>query len=208
MTIYRQPRSPSGIYRKIYESHYGLIPKEENGRSYEIHHIDGDSNNNEPANLVALTLQDHYDIHYAQQDYIACFLIAGKLGKTPTEMFILKSKAEQKKVIEGRHNLLKREDGTSVSSDFVKTGKHPFVRRPDGSSLTMDRVLSGTNPFTKIGAEHPKYLSELHSFRNKHTGEIIKATYYDFRTKFNYDPSNVRRIIIDKKKSYHGWQVM
>ena len=55
-------------YRKIYEHHHGLIPKEENGRTYEIHHIDGNHSNNNPSNLTAVTLQDHYDIHYSQQD--------------------------------------------------------------------------------------------------------------------------------------------
>jgi hypothetical protein len=208
MSIYRQNRTPSQIYRNIYKEHYGPIPKEENGRSYEIHHIDGNSRNNDPKNLVAVTLQEHYDIHYEQQDYIACLLIAGKLSKSPDELFELKSKSEQKKVSEGRHNLLKRPDGTSVSSDFVKTGNHPLARRHDGSSMTMDRVLNGTNPFTQLGANHPKYLKQLHIFKNKNTGEIIESTYYDFRTRFNYDPSNVRRIIMNKKKSYHGWQVI
>ena len=28
-------------YRKIYEKVYGPIPREDNGRSFEIHHIDG-----------------------------------------------------------------------------------------------------------------------------------------------------------------------
>jgi hypothetical protein len=31
-------------YRKIWENYYGLIPIDEKGRSYEIHHIDGNKN--------------------------------------------------------------------------------------------------------------------------------------------------------------------
>ena len=208
MSIYQQNRTPSRIYRKIYEDHYGPIPKEENGRRYEIHHLDGNSNNNDPKNLIAVTLQEHYNIHYSQEDYIACRLIAGKLNKDPAELFELKSKSEQKKIAEGKHNLVKRNDGTSVTSDLVKIGKHPFIKRPDGSLLSKDRVLNGTNPFSQTGSNHPKYLTQLHIFKNKITGEVIEATYYDFRTKFNYDPSNVRRIIINKKKSYYGWQVI
>ena len=38
-------------YRKIYEQHYGPIPKDTDGRSYEIHHIDGNHNNNDINNL-------------------------------------------------------------------------------------------------------------------------------------------------------------
>lgn len=39
------------IYRKIYENHFGPIPKDKDGRSYEIHHIDGNRKNNEISNL-------------------------------------------------------------------------------------------------------------------------------------------------------------
>lgn len=52
------------IYRKIYKTFYGQIPKDSNGRSYDIHHIDGDKTNNSILNLVALSIQDHYDVYY------------------------------------------------------------------------------------------------------------------------------------------------
>lgn len=38
-------RTNNRTYRRIYEQHYGPIPKDEQGRSYEIHHIDGNHNN-------------------------------------------------------------------------------------------------------------------------------------------------------------------
>jgi hypothetical protein len=65
-------------YRKIYEHHHGPIPKDDQGRSFHIHHIDGDHNNNDPTNLKAVSVQEHYDIHYSQQDWLACW----KLGQT------------------------------------------------------------------------------------------------------------------------------
>lgn len=68
-------------YRKIYINHYGQIPKDEFGRSYDIHHIDGNRNNNDPTNLIALSLKEHFDVHYAQGDYPACRLIANRLLK-------------------------------------------------------------------------------------------------------------------------------
>jgi hypothetical protein len=36
------------IYRKIYEQNFGPIPKDGDGRSYDVHHIDGNRNNNVP----------------------------------------------------------------------------------------------------------------------------------------------------------------
>ena len=208
MSIYQKSRPQSKTYRKIYEDHFGPIPIEPNGRSYEIHHRDGNSNNNDPMNLVALSLQEHYDIHYQQEDYLACRFIAGKLGKSPDEMFSLRSRAERKKVADKSHNLLKRSDGSSVTGDRVKIGNHPFLTRPDGTSLSKDRVTAGTNPFAFKGKAHPKYLPTIYRFKNKLTGEIIDATYYDFRSRFNLDPSNLRRILSDPSKSTLGWQVI
>lgn len=45
-------------YREIYERANGKIPD-----GYVVHHIDGDSSNNDPENLVALTNSEHMKIH-------------------------------------------------------------------------------------------------------------------------------------------------
>lgn len=67
-------------YRKIWEKHYGPIPKEPNGRSYEIHHKDGNRKNNNIENLSCITIKEHYDIHYNQGDYGACVMIAKRMN--------------------------------------------------------------------------------------------------------------------------------
>jgi hypothetical protein len=56
-------------YRKVYEQHYGPIPKDENGRTYHIHHIDGDFTNNDPSNLEAKSASKHTKDH--MQDLLA-----------------------------------------------------------------------------------------------------------------------------------------
>jgi hypothetical protein len=86
-------------YRKIYENHTGLIPKEADGRTYEIHHIDGDHSNNSPDNLIAVTLQEHYNIHYAQGDFGACMLMKlQRMDHTVDEIKMLNSKAKKGKI--------------------------------------------------------------------------------------------------------------
>ena len=62
MTIYTGKN-----YRKIYKQYYGPIPKDEFGRRYDIHHIDGNHDNCDASNLKAVTIQEHYDIHYQQE---------------------------------------------------------------------------------------------------------------------------------------------
>ena len=71
------------IYRKIYKRHYGPIPKDNQGRTYDIHHKDGNRSNNSIDNLVALSIQEHYDIHYSQGEYGACYAISVRMRSTP-----------------------------------------------------------------------------------------------------------------------------
>lgn len=79
-TIYTKP------YRKIWMSFYGDIPKDSTGRSYEIHHIDGDKSNNDISNLQCVSVNEHFDIHYANGDYGACALIATRMNKSKEEI--------------------------------------------------------------------------------------------------------------------------
>jgi hypothetical protein len=67
-------------YRKIWEKTHGSIPKDINGRSHEIHHIDGNHKNNSIENLKCLTIKEHYDEHYKNGDYGACVMIAKRMG--------------------------------------------------------------------------------------------------------------------------------
>jgi hypothetical protein len=68
-------------WRQAYRKHHGAIPK-----GCDVHHIDGDRWNNSPENLVALTLQQHYDVHMEQGDFGACYSIATRMGLTEEEL--------------------------------------------------------------------------------------------------------------------------
>jgi hypothetical protein len=137
------------IYRKIYEQNFGPIPKEPNGRTYEIHHIDGNHNNNDPTNLRAMTIQEHYDIHYSQGDWGACFKMAKRMEMTPEVKSRLASLASKKRLTEGTHNFQDENFHTKHSSinqrNRVLSGKHNFL----GSGLQKSRVANGTHPFLK-----------------------------------------------------------
>ena len=73
-------------YKKLWIDANGPIPKDENGRSYEIHHIDGDYTNNDLSNLECITINEHYEKHYSQGDYGACRQIAWRMGTTREEL--------------------------------------------------------------------------------------------------------------------------
>ena len=118
MTIY----SPIG-HRKIYEQHFGPIPKDANGRSYEIHHIDGNHHNNDPSNLQCVTIQEHYDIHYSQGDWAACHRMSARMQLTPSEISNLSKKSNQHRIDCGTHHFL----GGAIQKSRVDAGTHPFV---------------------------------------------------------------------------------
>lgn len=67
-------------YRKIWENNYGEIPKDENDRTFEIHHIDGNRNNNSIENLKCVSLEEHYKIHLEQKDYASAAFLKQKMG--------------------------------------------------------------------------------------------------------------------------------
>jgi hypothetical protein len=173
-------------HRKIYENHFGQIPKESNGRTYEIHHIDGNHSNNNPLNLTAVTLQEHYDIHYAREDYRACYLMALRMAVSVEELSEL-----------ARKNSLKQ----------VKNGKHPFSRRPDGSSITSDRVNSPNyvNPFSKSHFGGGRTDKTIYHFKNNDTGMKLYVTQLELRTTYNLDSGALSRVINGERKSHKGW---
>lgn len=134
MTTYNKSDQSLVNYRKIYEKHYGTIPKDSDGRSYDIHHIDGNHNNNDISNLKAVTIQEHYDIHYAQGDYGACYCISRRLNVTPEEISAIARNIQLKLAQEGRHSFQlhrrsseeQAEIAKRVSEKLLNNNQHPF----------------------------------------------------------------------------------
>jgi hypothetical protein len=199
MSIY-QKRTYSQVYRKIYLDHHGTIPIDENGVSFDIHHIDGDFNNNEISNLIAVSMREHFEIHYKQGDYGACWSISLRMGVS----------AEEK----AKLNSLAGKIGGAKSRDRVKNGTHNLLRRPDGSSVTGDLYNSGNHPFRKMrfdGDHNPRYDHTIYTFVNLDTKETVKMTQNDFAKKYglqNYKGNLSGMIKHNKFKHVKRWTVL
>lgn len=76
-------------YRDIWINHNSPIPLDENGRTYEIHHLDGNRTNNTISNLICVSITDHYDIHYKQGDFLACAIMSKRMSLSPEETKII-----------------------------------------------------------------------------------------------------------------------
>ena len=128
-------------YRKIYENHYGKIPKDETGRSYEIHHIDGNHDNNDPTNLTCVSIQEHYDIHHSREDWGACIAIGVRMKKSHDELSAVARKNAMKKIEDGTHPFL------GLNERRVAAGTHQFLGGEIPRIAQLKRVKDGTHHF-------------------------------------------------------------
>lgn len=129
----------SRVYRKIYKQYYGEIPKDEDGRSYDIHHIDGDCTNNDPFNLVALSIKEHYELHKKQGDWGAAARIYSRINRDPKEI------AELTRQL----NFTKSRNGTHWSQIASKNGNHPFQDKEFQKYMADQAKLSGNRAVDK-----------------------------------------------------------
>jgi hypothetical protein len=150
-------------YRKIYEQCHGPIPKDDSGRSYEIHHIDGDGNNNDLDNLIAVSIQEHYDIHYSQGDYGACYYIARRMNLTPVILSYLATKSNQHRVQDGTHNFI----GGKIQKELVSSGAHHFLGGKIQSESNQRRLREGIHHLSGPKNNHKRVVAGTHNFLGK-----------------------------------------
>ena len=172
-------------YRRIYESHHGPIPKDQTGRKYEIHHIDGNRQNNHIENLKCVSIQEHYDIHFAQGDYGACFKLATRMKLSPEKISeiarLTVTKRNKDKVRDGSHNLLRQPDGSSVGKESTRkrlaNGTHPFLNSTIQRQNSLKNITNGTNNF--VSGQNPTAIrmrEGTHNFLPENNPNKIKVT--------------------------------
>jgi len=169
-------------YRKIWESCHGPIPEDSEGRSYEIHHIDGDHSNNVIENLKLVTIQEHYNIHFNQGDYGACLAIIMRMNVPVEVSKQLQSKLSKvvaaKRITEGTHNF-SSELSKRVQAERLKNGTHNF----QGEQGSLNAIRRNKN-LVELG-KHP-WAGELGKIHNKKiASERVKKGTHNFQGEFN-----------------------
>jgi hypothetical protein len=78
-------------YVKVWENYHGKkLPK-----NMEIHHLDGNHKNNQPENLLAVTIDEHLNIHLKQNDFGAVQAILIRMQRTDKQNELLKECASK-----------------------------------------------------------------------------------------------------------------
>lgn len=178
-------------HRKIYEQYFGDIPIDEFGRTYEIHHIDGDHSNNSPENLKAVTIQEHYSIHENNGDYYACYLISLRMKKSPEELSRLATLHNEKMVNDGTHPFLGGEMQKRTQNERVNNGSHHLLSGEIQRDITKKRMDDGTHNFLTMTPE----------FRRNAQNELIAAGNHTFQKPGHYDL--VRNSLIGSKNVHY-----
>ena len=142
------------IYRKIYQTFYGPIPKDENGRSYDIHHIDGNRKNNNIFNLVALSIQDHFNIHYYQGDWAACARISQRMSLDIEITRLLLSEASKRNAKENKlyFQYTDKEILSKMSIENnkkrINNGTHNFLNKNvESRQRELQKIKNGNHIF-------------------------------------------------------------
>ena len=107
-------------HRKIWAEHYGFIPTDSDGRSYEIHHINGDPTDNRIENLECFPIKQHYQRHYEQGDFGACFLIGSRMKIKPSTFSEVMRLHAQNRIENKTHNWLKENGGGKWQKEYQK----------------------------------------------------------------------------------------
>ena len=123
------------IHRRIYEDYYkvSLLP------GIEIHHIDGNHQNNNIENLLAVTPDEHYEIHYKQGDYAAALLITGRASVDSKIKSELASLAATKGNAEGKCGFVLGHASEAGKLGGKKGGAYAKKNRTGIFALTLEQ---------------------------------------------------------------------
>nr|DAS97504.1 MAG TPA: HNH endonuclease [Caudoviricetes sp.] len=187
------------IYRKTWIAHHGDIPKDEKGRSYHIHHIDRNRENNDISNLIALPIYDHYLEHLNAEEWRAAFAIAINLDEDEIsydELCELAKKAAKvedpskhhfnlpeiraknieslrRRIEDGTFHLLSGEIQSKYQSKMASEGKHVFQQEKN------KKIISETNKRRTADGTHPFVNKEIRQkFMEKQREKIAKGEYH------------------------------
>lgn len=156
-------------YRKLYEQHHGPIPKDKNNRSYEIHHIDGNHNNNDISNLQLVTIEEHYALHKAKGDWVSCFMIAQRMNISPKELSEIARQSvtitNKKRVADGTHIFLNQEAARQRNLKRIAEGTHNLTT---DSNPVYRLIKQGKHHFQIDNPSTKKIQDGTHHFLNNH----------------------------------------
>lgn len=154
---------------------YGEIPKDDQGRPYEIHHIDGNRKNNAIENLMCLSIEDHYRIHYSQCDYTSANLIAQRI-KSPN----LIVKGYKRPLTEKTKQKLRKPKKNKQNYKKPKSSSHVEAIRLARIGTTRSQETKLKQSIAKLGKTPIQNLIKIICPNCKKEGQLVAMKRWHF----------------------------
>ena len=154
-------------YRKIWEEYHGKdIPA-----GYEIHHIDGNRSNNDPSNLLCVSIEEHLQIHKQQEDWGAVQAILSRMSNQEGIREAAR-KAQIKRLEENKHNfqLMSSERRTEISKQTLSKR----LQNGGVAFLNIEDTKSNARNAGKVAAE--KKAGFLNTQSESHGSKHVRGT--------------------------------
>jgi hypothetical protein len=191
-------------HRKIWEEYYGSIPKDHEGRTYEIHHIDGNRNNNDITNLKCVSIREHFNIHQMQEEFGACAMIMKRMD-IPTEKISNIQKGIKRPGIGGvKKGTIPWNKGKKifVSEELkIKRSKNSTGELNSKSKLKETQVIE----ILELYFSRPKLESEGMTQRNGRVDSYEWSFSKFYADTYQLTPTALMRLLT-KKSWKHVWE--
>jgi len=156
--------------------HYRQIWEKANNKKipdgYEIHHIDGNRENNDLTNLKLVSILEHLEIHKEQQDWGAVQAILIRLENyDKNEVSMAASKTQKKLIADGNHNFQK--------IDRSKNSKELMKKRLESGNpafLNIENTIENSRKAGLIAAK--KKAGFLNTNSPNHGSKKVKSTFW------------------------------
>jgi hypothetical protein len=154
-------------YRQIWEEYtQNKIPD-----GYEIHHIDGNRANNNPDNLVCVSIEEHLEIHIKQEDWGAVQAILARLDTDTTLLKLAASKAQKERWIKGTHNWQIKENKRKLNASASMQKR---IQETGNAFIGIEDRTENSRRAGRVAAE--KKAGFLNTSADHHGSKAVKNT--------------------------------
>jgi hypothetical protein len=175
-------------YRKIYMEHYGCRLEDMSGM--DVHHIDGNHNNNEPSNLMLVTPEEHARIH--EHEFIIWARKGALIGNAVFRNRLNnKGKTEKELAYKMKRVLvcklgLHRKPHKESSKKIISEKKKQHLQNKLNQPLWGRSTYKITDPDGKV--------------------YIVSGGWKEWCLERNLNPSNLRKVALGERSSSKGWK--